>query len=206
MCGRYALKHSLAEICAAFGANTALAGFGPDFNAAPESARPIVIRDRVGMGQWGWPMVAGLSPVINIRHETMGEKPMFAPSVRAGRRCVAPASGFFEWDSSGQPFFVESADAPLMALCGLWVREPDHSVRFALLTQGAGPDLAPIHPRMPLAATPDDARKWLMDGVIPPMPGMRAYPVSRAVNDVANNSADLLTETVAPQGNLFAAG
>lgn len=207
MCGRYVLRQNLAEICAAFGSSSALSDIAPHYNAAPETQRPVAIKNRVGMAAWGWPVVAGMSPVINIRSETMAEKPMFAGAVAAGRRCVVPASGFYEWDSSGQPFYVESPDAPLMGLCGLWTREADESVRFAILTQGALAHLAPIHPRMPLVASPKDAAAFLATGALPPPPTLEVYPVGRGVNSTATNSPDLLDRlAAAPQGNLFAAG
>lgn len=205
MCGRYAIRQTLAEICATFGTSTALADFPPSYNAAPESARVLIARERAGTGIWGWPVAAGLSPVINIRCESAADKPMFAASWRAGRRCIAPASGFYEWDADGQPFYVNSPDVPLMGLCGLWTRDPDHSVRFAVLTQAAIPTLAAIHPRMPVIATPGAARAWLAEGALPPLPALRFHPVSRAVNDARADSPDLVMECAAPQGSLFAA-
>lgn len=207
MCGRYVLKQNLAEICAAFGLGTALETLAPSYNAAPETLRPIMVKNRLGHARWGWPVAEGLSPVINIRSETMADKPMFAPSVRRGQRCVVPASGFYEWDASGQPFYVESPDAPLLGLAGLWVRDPDHSVRFAILTRAALTHLAPIHPRMPVTLTPQNVHLWIADGIMPEPPTLAPYPVDPGVNVVANDSAALLDRlAAAPQGNLFAAG
>jgi putative SOS response-associated peptidase YedK len=76
---------------------------------------------------------------------------------------------------------------------------------------GEGPgSLAEIHPRMPLVLTPDRWDAWLdpartdpddLRGLLePPPPGLlRAYPVTTAVSDVRNNSADLLEPLAAPE-------
>lgn len=207
MCGRYVLTQNLAEICAAFMAQTALPGLTPTYNAHPESKRPIIIKDRVGDVAWGWPVVPGMPPIINVRSETMAEKPMFARDVAAGRRCIVPASGFYEWDSAGQPFYVHAPDAGLLGLCGIWTRGADDTPRFAIATRAAAAKLAPIHPRMPLTATLQSARDWLQSGAFPDVPALDVYPVGTKVNMVANDGPDLLDPLpAAPQGNLFAAG
>jgi putative SOS response-associated peptidase YedK len=76
---------------------------------------------------------------------------------------------------------------------------------------GRGPrSLSDIHPRMPLMLTPDRWDAWLdpartdldelRELLAPPPPGlMRAYPVTTAVSDVRNNSADLLEPLPAPE-------
>lgn len=206
MCGRYVLQQNLAEICAAFGVSTALKGLEASWNAAPESKRPIIVKNRLGEAQWGWPVSDDMKPVINIRSETAAEKAMFSRAWQAGQRCVVPASGFYEWDASGQPFFAHAPDAPLMGFCGLWTRDFDAGVRFGILTRAALPHLAPIHPRMPVTIAPQAAQDWLKGGNWPQMPLLRVYPVGRGVNTIANNSPSLLDAlAAAPQGNLFQA-
>lgn len=207
MCGRYVLTQNLAEICAAFLATSGLSGIAPHYNIAPESKQVIVVRDRVGEGVWGWPVAPTYSPVINIRSEGMAEKPMFARSVEMGRRCVIPASGFYEWDNDGQPFYVHAPDAPLLGLCGLWTKDEDDMVRFGIVTRAALPHLAPVHPRMPAVLRPDGAKTWLEQGQLPEMPGLEIYPVGKGVNSATNDNAALLDPMAgAPQGNLFMAG
>lgn len=204
MCGRFVLTHTLAEICAAFSASSALAGITAHYNIAPETRQAIVVKDRVGEGVWGWPVAPTYSPVINIRSEGMADKPMFARSVAMGRRCLVPASGFYEWDNDGQPFYVHAPDAPLIALAGLWTRDENDAVRFGIVTRAALPHLGPVHPRMPLTLTPATAQDWLQQGALPEPPGLEIYPVGKAVNTVANDNAGLLDRLAgAPQGNLF---
>ena len=207
MCGRYVLTQNLAEICAAFMATSNLPGFAAHYNIAPESRRPIVVKDRLGEGTWGWPVAPTYSPVINIRSEGMADKPMFARSVEMGRRCVIPASGFYEWDNDGQPFYVHAPDAPLLGLCGLWTKDENDAVRFGIVTRAALPHLAPVHPRMPLIMEPAQAKDWLTVGKLPEPPTLEIYPVGKGVN-VATNDGPALIDAMAgaPQGNLFMAG
>ena len=49
--------------------------------------------------QWGLPGFRGRQQIINARAETVTEKPMFRRSI-AFRRCVIPATGFYEWDAA----------------------------------------------------------------------------------------------------------
>jgi putative SOS response-associated peptidase YedK len=72
--------------------------------------------------QWAW-LRWGLVPswakdpgighsLINARAETVRDKPAFRSALRR-RRCLIPASGFFEWSAQGkkkQPHFFTSQD------------------------------------------------------------------------------------------------
>lgn len=169
MCGKFALKGSLQEICAIFGVSTALTVWPDEGDAFPGQSLPVIIKDRMGAALWGWPApVAGSRDFINIRSETVAEKASFATDWKAGRRCVIPAHGFYEWDDNKTPYFINFADAPVVGLCGLWSRRPDGQVCFGILTRGATPDLASIHARMPMAVVPSQARGWLESGETPP--------------------------------------
>ncbi|MFI6769745.1 SOS response-associated peptidase [Streptomyces sp. NPDC050355] len=137
-----------------------------------------------------------------------------------------------------QPYFVTPADGSVMAMAGLYefwrdrTLPGDHPLAWwvtctvvtteAETTPLAGADggegpqsLAEIHPRMPLALTPDRWDAWLdpartdpdaLRGLLsPPPPGlMRAYPVPTEVSNVRNNGPELLTELDGPEvGTLF---
>ncbi|WP_407287858.1 SOS response-associated peptidase [Streptomyces sp. BP-8] len=140
--------------------------------------------------------------------------------------------------SRKQPYFVTPADGSVMAMAGLYefwrdrTLPGDHPLAWwvtctvvtteAETTPLAGADggegpqsLAEIHPRMPLALTPDRWDAWLdpartdpdaLRGLLsPPPPGlMRAYPVPTEVSNVRNNGPELLTELDGPEvGTLF---
>lgn len=53
---------------------------------------------------WGFPAPEGKGLVINARCETVLEKKLFSESVRT-RRCLIPASGFYEWSQRKDPYF-----------------------------------------------------------------------------------------------------
>jgi len=197
MCGRYALKNNLAEICALFGATTSLGLWDPHYNMGPGMDLPILIKGRLGLARWGWPTPApGVKPLINIRSETAATKPSFARSWNEGRFALVPASGFYEWDNSGQPYWVSSPHHPVIAFKALWTREADNSPCFAILTENALPVLAPIHPRMPQMVG--------LDGNAVTKP--ESVAITQAVNDIGRNEPGLMAPTTdATQGNLWVA-
>lgn len=199
MCGRFAIAQSLAAILAAFNAQTALDGFAPVFNAAPQMKLPLVIKNRVGLGEWGYANPGGARPLFNARAETVDEKQSFAPSWQAGRRCIVPASGFYEWDGAKNPWFVGLEGHALIGFAGLWLKN-GKDVRFTILTRPAEPALRQIHERMPVMLAPAQAHDWfaappadaramtLHAPIAPPI----SHRVGKAVGNVRNNSAGLM--------------
>lgn len=96
-------------------------------------------------------------PVFNYRSE--GRK--FGGS----RRCVIPASAFFEFTGTKYPkakhrFTLN--DAPFMGIAGIW-REcgDDRPPTFAMLTTAPGPDVEPIHDRQIVVLPPSEWGAWI---------------------------------------------
>lgn len=59
---------------------------------------------------------------INARAETVTTKPAFRAAFKK-RRCLVPASGYFEWrveDGGKQPYFIHSPHGHLVMFAGLW--------------------------------------------------------------------------------------
>ncbi len=165
MCGRYAINRGLAEICALFGVTTALdvTQMAGKTDARPGMVLPLVVKNRLGLACWGWPHGVGDGrPLINIRAETVAQKPLFAADWRAGHRALAPATGFYE-----RGVYMDDPSAPVMALCGVWTRDAAGAPCFAVLTRDAVPEIASIHARMPVWAAPDGAKAWLDGGPLP---------------------------------------
>jgi putative SOS response-associated peptidase YedK len=97
------------------------------------------------------------APVFNFRSEGRS----FANS----KRCLVPASAFFEFTGSQYPktkhrFTLNGA--PFMAIAGLW-REGagNQPPAFTMLTTEPSPDVAPIHNRQVVVLRPEDWRSWL---------------------------------------------
>lgn len=184
-----------------------------NFNTAP-TQECLIFSSQAGSvtarpGLWGlvppWAKDAsGAARMINARSETITEKPSFRNLVPR-HRAIVPMTGFYEWDRSDpkvkKPFFVPRADGGTMWTAGLWTHSPalGGRVSFCIITRDSMADLASIHDRSPVQLTLDDALAWLCDedpplGLLrledPPLLG--PYEVSRRVNSVRNNSADLL--------------
>ena len=147
------------------------------FNIAPTQQAPVVRAGKDGsreiaMLRWGlvpsWArdLKAG-TKMINARSEGIDSKPAFREAVRA-RRCIVPASGFFEWQGEPgrkQPFAITLAGEPLLALAGLWERwsapQSPPVETFTIVTTEANTAIARIHDRMPVILPPESIDAWL---------------------------------------------
>ncbi|NGO11876.1 SOS response-associated peptidase [Streptomyces sp. HC44] len=172
---------------------------------------------------WAKDMKIG-ARMINARMETVHEKPAFRRAF-VKHRCLLPADGFYEWQqtkdrSTGkarkQPYFIHPEDGQVMALAGLYeywhnpeVEHDDDPAAWlmtcTIITTEATDAAGRLHPRMPLALTPDHYDAWLDPRhqdpdrlrklLTPPAGGnLNARPVSMAVNNVRNNGPQLLDE------------
>ena len=236
MCGRYVLA-APDDLSERFTADQLNFAFESTFNAAPSQYLPVIVEVapdhwQIQLMHWGllprWKSKKPLPPPINARAETVSEKPMFR-SLVANRRCLVPASGFFEWQNRGegerkQPYFIHVKDEPIIAFAGLWDEtRPENasdsvSGSFTIITTGASKSMSSLHHRMPVILERNEEALWLAsdvdepDAVLPlldPYPEGRieAFPVSTNVNNVRNNDPSLIapdeTEREPEQGNLF---
>lgn len=161
--------------------------------------------------------------MINARSETVSVKPAFRGAIRH-YRCLLPADGWYEWkgDSSPkQPYFAGSADGHGLGMAGIWAtwRDPADPrgrplVSCAVLTTEAVGELAEIHERMPLVLPRHHWDRWLdpdnenVDELLNPpghdlVNGLALRPVSRAVNNVANNGPELTEAAPDAENTLF---
>ena len=111
--------------------------------------------------RWGF-SGAGGAPVINARSETAHERPMFAQSMES-RRCLIPAGWYYEWERRGRErvrYAIRPEEAGLMYMAGLYRLTPV-GAQFTILTRGAAPDIAFIHPRMPVILPRDALADWI---------------------------------------------
>jgi len=144
-------------------------------------------------------------PLINARAEGIETKPSFRSPFRH-RRCIIPASGFYDWqhrDGNKQPFFIRPADGGYFALAGLWEHwqggEGEVIESCAIITTTANSLMATIHDRMPVILTNENLPAWIDPGtmkedvlaMLHPCPEsmLEAYPVSSRVNSHRNNDA-----------------
>jgi putative SOS response-associated peptidase YedK len=158
---------------------------------------------------------------INARSETVREKRSFRDGFER-RRCLVPADGFYEWTELGggkQPYRVTLGDESAFAMAGIYAVWEGEIAQSSLAAFGASGDddrrrrvesftvltcepndvVDDLHHRMAVVLDRDDESTWLhgdpdeAQSLLEPYDGeMRAYPVSRAVNDPGNESPGLL--------------
>ena len=147
--------------------------------------------------------------LINARSETVAEKPAFRDAFRR-RRCLIPATGFYEWKREGsrkQPFFFRMKDEAPFAFAGLWERwkAADGKVleSCTILTTEANEVLLHVHDRMPVILHRSEYELWLdnderkrdlLKDLMRPFPTeeMTSHPVSTLVNSPQNTGAELI--------------
>jgi len=220
MCGRFTLVHNAETLARIFAVQMWKFDFQPSFNIAPSQQSVVVLGGRDNSVfrtmQWGlipsWAKDARISSrLINARAETAFEKPTFRMPFKK-RRCIVPASGFFEWKKTPggrTPYYITSARADVLAFAGLWDRwEPDRNTvvdTFTILTTTAAEGIAPIHDRMPVILDQKGRQAWMntpvkeAETLIPLLVPcentlLTAFPVSPRVNNPANNDASLIEE------------
>ncbi|HEY7510907.1 MAG TPA: SOS response-associated peptidase [Vicinamibacteria bacterium] len=229
MCGRTNLTVTPEELAEAFALDE-VPSLAPRYNIAPTQPMPAVRVDasrrkrRLSLLRWGLVPHWAADPkigarMINARSETAARLAAFRDPLRE-RRCLVPASGFYEWrraEKSRQPYLLRRRDGKLMALAGLWDRwrpapgDPRHAEAIescTILTTPANELVARLHDRMPLVLDPADYDLWLdpavrdperLAALLRPFPAeeMVAIPVSPRVNSPDNDDPALL-EPVEP--------
>ncbi len=229
MCGRYALT-TPPDVLAAFFRLSLIPEYSLRYNVAPTQMSPIVRLGSASPGReltlmrWGlipsWAKDAAIgNRLINARSDSAASKPAFRSAFKR-RRCVVPASGFFEWKApkdaangaAKQPYYIFRADGDPLALAGLFEswrpsESDDWVLSFTILTTDANAAMASIHDRMPVILEPEDLDRWIDPNVTdasavsdllkPAADGvLTMHPVSTRVNSPRNESPDL----VAPLG------
>jgi len=201
MCGRFALHAHPDVIKLQFGLAT-LPEYGARYNIAPTLPVLIVRKDGAASARWGlvphWAKDPSMGARMNnARAETVAEKPAFRDAYRS-RRCLIPASGFYEWTSEfglRQPYYVHPAESELFAFAGLWERWRDLET-CAVITTDANAKMAAVHDRMPVILPPEQYAAWLggQEGLLQPCPenSISIRRVSRAVNSARNDDPSLI--------------
>lgn len=207
MCGRFTQNYTWQQVHQFLSVFGAPRNLRPRYNVAPTTMIDVVRlgaegkRELVSM-RWGlipyfWKKtLRELPATFNARVETVAEKPMFRESFRK-RRCIIPASGFFEWTgpkSDRQPHLFTAADgSPIIAFAGLWDRWRDPAtgedvLSCTILVGDASAWMATYHDRMPVLLTPEHFDGWLNgttgvdDLKLAAGQVLRGWPVSKRLN------------------------
>jgi putative SOS response-associated peptidase YedK len=149
--------------------------------------------------------------MINARAETLTEKPSFRDAFKK-RRCIIPASGFYEWRKKGsgakQPFYFYLREKEVFGFAGLWEewidkRTGDVLETCTIITTAANDVLKPVHDRMPVILKAADYDRWLdpkennterLQKLLAPYPAgeMDSHAVGTGVNIPESDSAELI--------------
>jgi putative SOS response-associated peptidase YedK len=188
------------------------------YNIAPSQPVAVVINDpqpKIEFFQWGlvphWAKDPSIgNRMINARAESLARKNAFRIPLKR-RRCLIPASGFFEWrknpDRSRTPMYLTRRDGRPMCFGGLW--DVWHSPAggelrtCTIITTDANELAASVHDRMPLILEESAWQRWLAPGeveprelepLLAPFPAeaMRMHPVSRIVNSPGTDAPECI--------------
>ena len=220
MCGRFTItRRDGNSLAAELGVpEGSFVDYRPRYNIAPTQPHFIVrikyenrevLPATWGLVRSGSKDASMAAKCINARSETIETRPVFRDAFQK-RRCVVPADGFFEWTgpkTARQPTWFHREDSQLLLFAGLyeaWQKEQGAwETTFTILTTAANAVLESYHDRMPVILADRDADDWMdprapspraLKRLLIPAPDdlFLATPVSPEVNNVDNDSPDLL--------------
>jgi putative SOS response-associated peptidase YedK len=178
MCGRFTQAYSWQEVRAFLDLKGPARNLRPRYNIAPTTmidvAMPCVGGPSLVPMRWGlipswWKKPLNeLPPTFNARAETVAEKPMFRSAFKS-RRCIIPASGFYEWTGSKgakTPHYFSSPSGEPLAFAGLWEswREPESGetiLSATIIVSAANEWMKRYHDRAPVMLEKKDFDLWL---------------------------------------------
>ena len=191
----------------------------PAYNICPTQIQPVIARgdDGVEMKGLRWGLVPSWAKdlrfgakTINARRETVREKPSFRPAFKK-RRCLVPATGYFEWTGdkgSKQPWFIYPPDRTLLMFAGLWEAWKDPAdptaewIRtYTVITGDPGKVSGDVHDRQPVILPPAMWEMWLVDGTPDeagtllnevPEAELAYHPVTKAVSSPKSQGEQLV--------------
>lgn len=172
MCGRYEFSseedtNEIQTILRAIDANFPGTSFktGEIF---PTNHAPVYTasdgRPGLAVMQWGFPKWDGKGVIINAKSETAAEKRTFSRLLEE-KRCVIPATGFYEWQKKDKYLF-QMKDTPMLYMAGLYSKFQDNENTkecFVIFTRAANRSIQDIHDRMPVILHKNELENWLMD-------------------------------------------
>ncbi|MBF0350857.1 MAG: SOS response-associated peptidase [SAR324 cluster bacterium] len=232
MCGRFALDSSPEKLKQTFDLKYAKGFTASRYNIAPSQEIPVIVQENsfpvLRTMKWGlvpfWAKDPAIgNKLINARAETLAEKPSFRQALTR-RRCLIPASGFFEWKSSGKqktPLYIRLKNTPLFSMAGLWEewKNPEGKtlITCTIITVPPNPFMEIIHNRMPAIVLPSATKQWLgvhqpseLIDILKPCPQdwMQAEEVRPLINQTSNDSVDCIRpvqmkKSEDPQMSLF---
>jgi len=220
MCGRFAqvIKHDeLFRLQKELNATISSEQLEISYNVAPTQTVMAIVSKGVlrynGYFRWGlipsWMKSLPKIPLINVRSESIHEKPSFKASF-IRRRAIIPINGFYEWQNPGKiPHYIYPADGGLLYLAGIYdvweAADGSYVPSIGIITAEADNFMKNLHQRMPVAIAQDFLDPWLDQSLQDvndlrnlllknPSARLNAHRVHPAINRVSNNYESLIKE------------
>lgn len=186
----------------------------PNYNVAPTQIMPVIRRlngkRQLEMMRWGIPRIIGkdlVKDIINTRADKAFSG--FWKKQVTSQRVLVPASSFFEWKTTASgklPYVIKPTDENVFAFAGIWNSWTDKNNNtfhaYSIMTTDPNAEMKQIHDRMPVILHENEYDDWLHDELdqariaellLPSEDGrLEIHQVSTAVNNVRNNSEELL--------------
>jgi putative SOS response-associated peptidase YedK len=170
-----------------------------------EEGRPALVPARWGLVTPQSKDLKSAAKKINAPSQNIMKWADYRVPYKARRRCIVPASGFYEWEQrpdGKQPYYFISAEENLLGFAGLWERwiQPNGEplLSYTIMTVEPNDFVKRFHDRMPVVLDERDYLQWLTADDprdllrAPHNEALTNYPVSRKVNSVKNDDASLV--------------
>jgi putative SOS response-associated peptidase YedK len=218
MCGRFTKDWTWEEIYA-FSQPLTLERYDqsnlqPSYNICPtdtvdtlvmSEGKTTIVPMRWGLipSWWKKPLKEFKLATFNARAETIEEKATYKSAFKR-RRCIIPASGYYEWEttpSGKQPHYYTRTDGKLIGIAGIWEEWTDTETgeiikSCAMVITEPSKFAAKYHDRMPVILEPEQFEAWLTaqsgTEVLKPAAEdiLQERPVSRRVNSSRADKSD----------------
>ena len=163
MCGRFFIDFEDKNIQNLLGGLKAQEARISSGDVYPSATVPVLIQHKTPLfARWGYERFDKKGLLINARAETVTQKPTFRKDFFE-RRCLIPASGFYEWTENKQKVFFRREDNFPLLLGGICRYEKGGEASFVILTKEATPPVDAYHDRIPIFVESEDIEKWLGD-------------------------------------------
>ena len=129
----------------------------------PSNRAPVLVpeNDKIAPDLLTWGFQTPKALIINARSETVEEKPTFRESIQM-RRCVIPASGFYEWSKDKRKYFFQMPEEQALYMAGIYQKRGDEWC-YCILTTAPNKSVKEVHDRMPLVLPKRSIQDWIMD-------------------------------------------
>lgn len=196
MCGRYG-STTVEQITNRFKTDIRVSEFKSGFEVFPSQSVPVIMQENsliLDSMKWGMSPIWSKGLLINARRENLLTSKFWSPSVQQ-RRCLVPASCFFEWQTAeGKKikWKIGLKGSDLFCFAGIYDLITDKNGKqvqsFAILTEPANKLMKHIHNhgdnkhRQPVIVMEENYAEWLDV----------SRPAERVLGSIGTYSEDIL--------------